>query len=158
MINCDRNTRVQIGGRLKIFRNHLGLIQAQLGKILDMNQTSITSIEKGKSLPTIPVLMYLREHYHLSILWLLTGEGEMIDENLEKKAEPVDYGEYKEEMKDLLFLLDNVQEVREFVLEQFIMYKFRNKKRIREALEREEAGQRAVNDSGGIHESRAEDR
>jgi DNA-binding XRE family transcriptional regulator len=158
MINCDRNTRVQIGGRLKIFRNHLGLIQAQLGKILDMNQTSITSIEKGKSLPTIPVIMYLRDHYHLSILWLLTGEGEMVDKTLEKGAKPVDYGEYKEEMKDLLFLLDNVQEVREFVLEQFVMYKFKHKKKIREALAREEAGERGVSDSGGTHESRAEDR
>lgn len=158
MINCAREKREQIGRRFRKFRSQLTMSQSDMGIILDMNQTSITSIEKGKSLPTIPVILYLRDKYDLSVIWLLTGEGEMLNKlNKADKRAGVNYGEYKDEMKDLMFHLDHVPEVREFILEQFILYKFRHKKNIENFFKTLGKSKKDVNANGGENGSGEEE-
>ena len=78
MINSSKTIKKSISKRIKIFRNKLNLTQKDLSQQLGMKITSISTIEVEKQLPTIPFIIGLYKTYKLSPIWLLTGEGEMI--------------------------------------------------------------------------------
>lgn len=125
-----------IGSRMKTFRLYIKLTQAEMALKLNLDQTAISAIEKGKSLPSIPVILHLMRNYHLSVSWLLTGFGNMLEWSWPLKEVPSNQHEYHEEMQDLFFHLDHVPIVRQFMLEQFTIFKLKNKKEIREWLEK----------------------
>ncbi len=123
MINFNKNLKKDVGARFRQFRKHLKLKQQEMADILDMNQTTITGIEKGKSFPTIPVLIFLMENYHLSLLWMFTGKGYMLSSDGFNRK---DYGESTERMQDFIYHVENVDMIRYAMLSYFIGYKEEN--------------------------------
>lgn len=68
---------IEIGTRLKQFRNNLDLSQRDLSKRLDISQTYYSMLERGK-LPLSPLIMrIIFEHFNISLDWLITGEGDI---------------------------------------------------------------------------------
>jgi transcriptional regulator with XRE-family HTH domain len=140
MINYSEEQRKEVGQRFKEFRENLKITQREMGRRLNMIQSSITAVETGKSLPTIPVIMFLHENHGLSITWLLSGKGSMYQEpepkaNTQANRTTPDFGVYQQEMEVMYECLEKVPLVREFLLEQFIIFHFKNKQRIYEYLE-----------------------
>ena len=55
--------------------------------MLGMDALSIGGIEKGKAFPSIPIMLYIMENFHISPLWIISGEGEMfLTGELEEKS------------------------------------------------------------------------
>jgi transcriptional regulator with XRE-family HTH domain len=78
MLNKNTRLKKEIGRRFKQFRQAIKKSQQKLAHELKVCQTTISSIEMGKSFPRIGIQNYLNIHYHLNLNWLLTGQGEMI--------------------------------------------------------------------------------
>ena len=70
----------KIGDRFRRFREKLGKAQHEFGTELNVSQSTIANIERGKSSPNISYLNYFYYNYRLDINWLLTNEGEMFFE------------------------------------------------------------------------------
>lgn len=77
MENNHISLKKTTGNRLKSVRKTIGLTQNELASMLKMDRSSITSIEKGKAFPSIPIMLFLKEKYRASPLWIMTGEGDM---------------------------------------------------------------------------------
>jgi transcriptional regulator with XRE-family HTH domain len=91
MINSSKALKKSISKRIKIFRNKLNLTQKDLSQQLGMKITSISTIEVEKQLPTIPFIIGVYKTYKLSPIWLLTGEGEMIQILEPSEDNKIDY-------------------------------------------------------------------
>lgn len=125
----------EMGQRFRLFRKHLGKTQKTLAGELGIRQSNIARIEMGVISPSMYACYRLKEDYYLNVNWLLSGSGDMILKEKERKDDgPVDYEEFTEEMQDLFYHLDNVPEIRHEVLKYFFNYKLANKKRIMEFL------------------------
>ncbi len=72
----DKNTKLEVGLRLKAFRKMLGLSQQALAKVIGYAQRTISDWERGRLEIPLQVLITLKQIYGLNIDWLLTGEGE----------------------------------------------------------------------------------
>ncbi len=129
-IDNKTGLKESIGARFRKMREYTGLSQKETGLIFDMNQSNIARIEKGIVSPNMAICDYFRTHYNINMNWLITGEGEMVTENDDMIELGVDYGEFKEEMKDLQFHLDHVPNARFDILKFFLSYKLENKKSI----------------------------
>jgi transcriptional regulator with XRE-family HTH domain len=119
-----------IGSRFRKMREHTGLSQKETGQLFGMNQSNIARIEKGIVSPNMAICDYFHTEYHIDMNWLITGEGEMVLPEEETDPKLIDYGEFKEEMKDLLFHLEKVPTARFAILKYFMGYKLENKKKI----------------------------
>jgi len=69
----DMNTKT--GSRIKSLRIEKGLNQGELGKVLGLDQGTISKMERGENEPTAKTLRMLREIFGVTIDWILTGEG-----------------------------------------------------------------------------------
>jgi len=125
--------KLSISQRFKVFRESLNINQSEMGKLLDLSQSTITGIEKGKSFPTIPTIITLMENCNLNVKWLLTGEGDML---LSESVEKEDFGPDDEKMQEFLFYLRNVEMVRYRFLSDFIGYKEQHKELIASFLKK----------------------
>ncbi len=131
MKKFNRNKRKKIASRFMEFRLKHHLTQAELSKKLRVNQSTISRIENMESLPSTELLMKLIEYFDLSPKWLLSGIGEITGfatGNIDGKPD-------QEEYEDLLFHLENVPLVREFILTNFLVFRFKNKRMIEKFLE-----------------------
>lgn len=63
------------GSRIKSLRIEKGLNQGELGKVLGLDQGTISKMERGENEPTAKTLRMLREIFGVTIDWILTGEG-----------------------------------------------------------------------------------
>ncbi len=131
MIHSDILLKTSLGDRFKTFRSLLGMTQKELARHLGLTQTAITGIEKGKSFPSLPTIHYLMKHFSLSPGWLLTGEGNPLDKKNQKGERYIKIsGEFRDEIADLCNYLMEIPPVRDFILEQFVVYKLRKKSEI----------------------------
>ena len=71
-----------LGERLKIWRLHNKMRANRVCKIIKLNQSSYSWLENGKSLPSAVTLTNMIEYTDLNIIWLLTSQGEMINEQI----------------------------------------------------------------------------
>jgi transcriptional regulator with XRE-family HTH domain len=69
--------RQQIGKRLRLIRENIGITQADLGKKLGIQFQHVSKYERGETVPTWENLIKLNELYDININWLLTGKGKM---------------------------------------------------------------------------------
>lgn len=67
--------------RFAIIRQENGLNIKQFAQSLDMEATTVSSIEAGKREPSKEVLYNLAIKYSVSLNWIFTGEGEMFISN-----------------------------------------------------------------------------
>ena len=82
--------------RLKAARRHAGLTQAELASRLGINQTSISDLERGKSLSSSHTAD-IAYQCGVDPLWLQSGKGAMLKlsgEGLEPAYQPDSYKEY----------------------------------------------------------------
>ena len=63
-----------IGRRIRQIRGN-ELSQADLGRILGIGQGAVSVYERGKSPPSLEVVVRLRDHSGKSIDWIITGEN-----------------------------------------------------------------------------------
>lgn len=133
MSEIDKSLHKKIGERFKKFRLSIGQTQAKMAEIMGITQTTVTCIEKGKSMPSVHTILKLHEVYNLSLTWLLTGKGKMRDEPLSFDDDV--WGEYKEEIKEIFNHIKDVPMVRDFMMEKFYLFKLQHKKEILDYLE-----------------------
>jgi SOS-response transcriptional repressor LexA len=72
--------------RFVIVRKHYGLNVKEFASSLDMEPTTVSSIESGKREPSKEVLLNLAIKYAISLNWIFTGLGDML---LSKAVAPV---------------------------------------------------------------------
>jgi transcriptional regulator with XRE-family HTH domain len=68
----------EIGKRFRRFRETIRKAQHELASELDIYQSTITNIERGKTFPNIKYLQHFYHKYDLNVNWLLTNQGDMI--------------------------------------------------------------------------------
>lgn len=67
--------KIDIGKRLREFRESLGLSQKEFVKNLSVKPAAWSSYENGTSYPPAPVMYELAEKYSLDLNWLVSGEN-----------------------------------------------------------------------------------
>lgn len=70
--------KIEIGKRFRKFREEIKKAQHELAGELNIYQSTITNIERGKTFPNIRYLQHFYKKYQLNINWLLTNEGDML--------------------------------------------------------------------------------
>ena len=65
--------------RIKAVREMNGLTLTKFAEILGLTVSSISCYESGKRIPTNSVLTAISKEFHVSLAWLKTGEGPMMD-------------------------------------------------------------------------------
>lgn len=75
-------TSKQVGDRVRAIRQQSGLTQIDFGKVLDVKQAKLSTIEKGEVSVDAVLLKSLYDKMKISPLWVCTGIGSM------KAAEP----------------------------------------------------------------------
>lgn len=101
-MNELRNT---LGDRLRIFREHIQLTQAQLAQELQMSKTGLQQNEADKALPGAKFLIALHGR-GLNVNWLLSGEGEMLLSDKPTTSSSDDLQLYVESMEVINFLIE----------------------------------------------------
>jgi len=71
----DNMGMIETGNRIKSLRIEKGLNQAELGKLLGLDQGTISKMERGENDPTAKTLILLKEIFGAAIDWILTGQG-----------------------------------------------------------------------------------
>lgn len=62
---------------IRIFLKEQRLKQIDLAEELGVKPATISGMLSGKSLPTVPQMIYIAEKYNVDLNWLLRGIGEM---------------------------------------------------------------------------------
>lgn len=76
-----------IGDRIKTVRNSLGYNQTDFGNKIGVAAASISKLEKGINNPSDQTVKLICSEFGISRHWLETGEGEMIDPQIESDIE-----------------------------------------------------------------------
>lgn len=71
--------------RIRFIRKNLSLSQQEFGKQLGVSRDVICNLEYGRVEPKEPFLTLLCNTFDINKDWLLTGEGDMTDKNIESK-------------------------------------------------------------------------
>lgn len=64
---------VEIGDRLRLRREEMGMTQKEAAKLLEMSETFYDEIERGNRRLSIERLLLVRERMDMSLTWLLAG-------------------------------------------------------------------------------------
>jgi transcriptional regulator with XRE-family HTH domain len=74
----ENTIKQEVGKRFRKFREEIKKAQHELAAELDIYQSTITNIERGKTFPNIRYLLHFFDKYNLNINWLLSSQGEML--------------------------------------------------------------------------------
>lgn len=117
----------EIGKRFRKFREEIKKAQHELASELNIYQSTITNIERGKTFPNIKYLQYFYHQYHLNINWLLTAEGEMMIHHYHTNPNAqsvmdchISYNDPKYQQYAELFNFMQVPEVEQVVLARLV--------------------------------------
>jgi transcriptional regulator with XRE-family HTH domain len=77
--------------RIRKLRKNLGLLQKDLARQLGFSIKTISTIEIGGQLPTVPIIIGLMNTFRISPFWLLKGEGEMFIKDKEPELSQVEH-------------------------------------------------------------------
>lgn len=67
----------EIGKRLRLLRETLGLTQEEFGKKIGRTKGAISAYEKGERTPDKTTLMLIEKVFNVNPYWFLKGEGNM---------------------------------------------------------------------------------
>src|SRR5712692_2674639 len=73
-------TRNDLARRLRTAREHAGLSQGQVAKLLDMHRPTISEIEAGRRRVSAEELAEFARMYEVGLDWLTGTEGQQVDE------------------------------------------------------------------------------
>jgi transcriptional regulator with XRE-family HTH domain len=80
------NVRAAIADRLRLSREHAGLSQGQVAKLLGLHRPAISEIEAGRRRVSAEEVAKLASIYDVSVLWLTRAESEVPDPAVELAA------------------------------------------------------------------------
>lgn len=136
----------EVGARLKAVRETLKLSMDQMRDITGYSKSLISAAENGLKKPSTIYLFAMYHKFNVNIHYIFSGKGSMFldtagqppppakDEEKQDQSGAVPFVE-TEHIRELLYLMENVDMVRYAVLGYFIQYKSRNKHLIEEQLE-----------------------
>lgn len=75
-----------IGERVNLVRQHLGIAQAEFGARIKLSQNYIWMIEAGKRIPSDRTISDICREFGVDEVWLRHGEGEMFRPRSRKDA------------------------------------------------------------------------
>lgn len=132
-----------IGQRMRNIRKALGYTQEKLVSFFDIGRANYSRIEKGEVFPGVKVLYTLREKFNVSLDWLITNTGKMFTRDQERKEcnDKIYFGQYTEEIRELLSYVERVPMVKHAIISYFLEYKIKHQKMIQQFLE---DGERSV--------------
>jgi transcriptional regulator with XRE-family HTH domain len=70
----NQKQRTDIGKRIRIIREELNKTQIEMSKILRVQQSAISKLEKGDITPTVDILLILNRISGKAIDWILCGD------------------------------------------------------------------------------------
>lgn len=111
--------RHEIGKRLRLIRERIGITQAGLGDKLGIQSQHVSKYERGETVPTWENLIKLTESYDVNINWLLTGKGSMF-------LSPVTYSLGGEKDISLVKDLEPDSQIEEIIIELKKDYELKN--------------------------------
>lgn len=106
-VNLYSNEHATFGDRLAAARDAAGLSQAHLAKRLGVKKSTVERWEEDRAEPRANRLQMLAGILNVSLIWLMTGEGdgpaaEVFDENADAAAEALrELGEIRMEQRRL---------------------------------------------------------
>jgi len=68
---------MEIGPRIQAVRKHLNMSQNAFARAIGVSSGSISMMESGKNQPRFELISRLAKKYHISLNYLIFGEGEM---------------------------------------------------------------------------------
>lgn len=102
--------RQEIGKRLRLIREKIGITQARVGAKLGIQSQHVSKYERGETVPTWENLIKLIELYDVNINWLLTGKGSMF-------LSPVNYSIPEEKNVSAVRDLEPDNQIDEIIIE-----------------------------------------
>ncbi|MGE5340296.1 MAG: helix-turn-helix domain-containing protein [Candidatus Omnitrophota bacterium] len=139
MITTDTDTRddrakellrKDIGLRMKKIRKTLGYTQDEMVSHFDIGRANYSRIEKGEIFPGVTIMNTLKVEFGVSLDWLVSNIGEMFQQEPVDDKNDMDFGEYSEEIMDLLLLMEKITVLKHSILSFYIEYKIKNKELI----------------------------
>lgn len=100
----------QIGKRLRLIRENIGITQTDLGKKLGIQFQHVSKYERGETVPTWENLIKLNDLYDININWLLTGKGKMF-------LSPITYSPNSEGAKEFVRDMQSDSQIEEIIEE-----------------------------------------
>ena len=127
-----------IGNRLKLIREALGISQKTFAQQIDISPSFISQIEHGnKDNPGVSVFLKIADFYKVSLDYLLKGAGDMFLPT--DKKEKDDYREYIEEIEtedDLMWLMERSRFFKDSIMGYAGKFKYEHDDIIRKSTDR----------------------
>lgn len=133
----NEDLKQNIGQRMRKIRKNLGFTQEKMVSFFDIGRANYSRIEKGEVWPGVKIFYTLRTRFNISLDWLVTNTGKMFYRERDKtgRQEKDDFGEYAEEIMELIAYIKKVPMVKHAMLSYFIEYKIKHKKMIQQFLD-----------------------
>ncbi len=69
----NKKQRSDIGKRIRQLRQEIGRTQIEMSRILKIQQSAVSKLERGEVMPTVEILLKLSSISQRSIDWILRG-------------------------------------------------------------------------------------
>lgn len=126
-----------VGLRMRKIRKTLGYTQEKMVSFFNIGRANYSRIEKGEVWPSLQILFTLRSTFNVSLDWLITNSGKMFLQCGQKKVtKKIDFGEYGEEIKDLLLFMDKAPIIKHAVLGFFHEYVIKHQNILNQYLDK----------------------
>src|SRR5690625_1175298 len=92
-----------LGDRLRLARERKGFTQVQVRERTNINNKTLSGYEKGVSEPDTKTIVTLAELYEVSYRWLISGQGQIKEQNdsFANNPEHTEDDEFEDFIKDL---------------------------------------------------------
>lgn len=118
----------EVGERIRNIRKKLNLKQGELGKVLNISDSTLSDIEKGKSRPTFDFLYNIVKLYNVNLYYILFGEGDMfLDPTISLFSRLAGFSANIEDVRSFLFYFERSPTIQYTTLTAFKAKLFREK-------------------------------
>lgn len=102
MSNNNDRLKKDVAKRLREVREKLQLKQEELAQQLGCSRSNLSQIENEAFLPGLGLLDKLKSKFKVRLDWLISGEGAMFTDEMERELEILDFGKYTGDVKLML--------------------------------------------------------
>lgn len=151
---------VGIGSRLKNIRKKLDFTQKLFAETMDITMVTLSDVETGEKRPGSDILFILSKAYNVNLDFLLHGQGCMFRQGAGVKGVMIEdntFGEYTDDVREILWYMQNSLLVRTAFLSLTKEYMYRNRVILRKDInlqkeknERETSGSVVKKADGGV--------
>ena len=112
----------QFGQNLQKLRTSNNMTQEDLGKLINVTQSTIAYYESGKKQPSLETIVIIADYFRVSVDYLLDRIGSLDTSSVLQTTE------LTQENLDLLSRLNNLTDTDRKEIESYIQFKERSKK------------------------------